>query len=67
MSCMWLLLDLIPFNVIVTHSSYLSTIKYDFFLVMRRLLSLLTVIIVDFELNWMFLSEHPIDSLSEVV
>jgi len=67
MRSMWLLLYLIPFHVIVTHSSYLSAIKYDFFLMIRWFITRLSFIIVDFELHWMFLSEHSIDSLSKIV
>lgn len=56
MSSVRLLLNLISFHVVVTHSSDLSTIKYDFLFMMCWLLTLISFIIVDFELHWMLLS-----------
>ena len=60
---------LIPFDIIITHSSDLSAIKYDFFTMMYSFIRLLsfTFVIVDFKLNWMFLLNHCVESLSEIV
>ena len=66
MSCLrrWL----IPFNIIIAHPSDLPTIEYDFLAMWLSLLDLLVPFIeIDLQLHRVFLTNHGIQALPEIV
>ena len=67
MSCLRLLL-LITFYIVIAHPSDLPTIEYDFLAMWLSLLDLLVPFVeIDLQLHRVFLTNHGIQALPEIV